>query len=1060
MPDSGPVDERDLNELKERAKELACLYAVEEILGGGDEPLEAIFERVARAIPPALLCPDRCRVRIVHEGRAHRPDDYRETEWTVTAGIAAQGRPLGTLSVSYLDVLPDADEGPFLREEVRLIRTIADRLGQYLQQRGMARLFEDFRRGEEAAAGRDDAAWRGAVDLLRRTDPSLYLRLSRRMLNVLCARGIPEAIEASSRADPRRSGEEPEEGDFCNFPRMRRAADESFFRSDEAFRIAARVFDGEGILARIQRWVFENRARDLVKVLASEHSPLGAVTDALRRYRQVVPADAELARSVVSNITVSLIRRFLTEQLDYVRVAKQHIDIDAFPALLARTVSSADSHGKLGGKSTGLFLASRILHKASAEIGLGDELRTPRSWYVASDGLLDFIEHNDLGEVIEQKYKEIDEIREEYPHVVQLFKGAAFPPETARGLSTALDDLGERPIIVRSSSLLEDRLGTAFSGKYKSLFLANQGDKRRRLDALLDAIAEIYASTFGPDPIEYRRERGLLDFNEEMGILVQEVVGARAGKYLLPAFAGVAFSRNEFRWSPRIRREDGLLRLVPGLGTRAVDRLGDDYPILVALGQPGLRTNATLDERIRYSPRFADVIDLEANAFVTVPLDRLLAEVGADYPAFARIFSVHRDGALHRPSPILTDPAREEMVATFDGLIEDSPFVGRMHAILRKLEEGLGTPVDVEFASDGRDLYLLQCRPQSHAREDYAAPIPKDLPPESVVFTANRHVSNGLVPDVTHIVYVDPQRYSDLEQRNEMLAVGRAVGKLNKLLPKRQFILMGPGRWGSRGDVRLGVPVTYADISNTAVLIEVARRQGNYVPDLSFGTHFFQDLVEGGIRYLPLYPDDAGTAFNERFLRGAPNILRDLCPECAELDKVIRVIDVPGAADGRILRVLMNADLEEAVALLAPPGVRPEAVAETGASPARAGDDHWRWRLQMAERIAAELDGDRFGVVAFFVFGSVKNATAGPGSDIDLLIHFRGTPEQRAALEGWLDGWSLALGEMNRRRCGYPTRHLLDVHLVTDAEIAARSSFAVKIGAVTDAARRLPIREA
>jgi pyruvate,water dikinase len=88
----------------------------------------------------------------------------------------------------------------------------------------------------------------------------------------------------------------------------------------------------------------------------------------------------------------------------------------------------------------------------------------------------------------------------------------------------------------------------------------------------------VYASTFGPDPIQYRAERNLLDFQEGMGVLIQEVVGTHIGDYFLPAFAGVAFSHNEFRWSPRIKREDGLVRLVPGLGTRAVDRLGDDFP--------------------------------------------------------------------------------------------------------------------------------------------------------------------------------------------------------------------------------------------------------------------------------------------------------------------------------------------------------------------------------------------------------------------------------------------------------------------------------------------------
>ena len=145
---------------------------------------------------------------------------------------------------------------------------------------------------------------------------------------------------------------------------------------------------------------------------------------------------------------------------------------------------------------------------------------------------------------------------------------------------------------------------------------------------------------------------------------------------------------------------------------------------------------------------------------------------------------------------------------------------------------------------------------------------------------------------------MDPEGYSRLGDLSELRDVSRAVGSLNQILPKRQFILMGPGRWGSRGDVKLGVSVTYSDINNTAVLIEIARKKGNYVPDLSFGTHFFQDLVESGIRYLPLYPDDPGVVFNEPFFRKSENILARLLPDLAHLADTVRVIDVPDA-DGR-----------------------------------------------------------------------------------------------------------------------------------------------------------------
>jgi hypothetical protein len=247
--------------------------------------------------------------------------------------------------------------------------------------------------------------------------------------------------------------------------------------------------------------------------------------------------------------------------------------------------------------------------------------------------------------------------------------------------------------------------------------------------------------------------------------------------------------------------------------------------------------------------------------------------------------------------------------------VRDTPFIPTMRTLLRVLRERLDTPVDVEFASDGRDLYLLQCRSQSFLEDAAPAVVPRDVPPERILFATRRFVSNGRVPDLTHVVYVDPEGYLELQTHADLMDVGRAVGRLNKLLPRRRFVLIGPGRWGSRGDIRLGVSVTYSDINNSAMLIEVGARRGSYVPELSFGTHFFQDLVEASIRYLPLFPGEPQVVFNEEFLRHAPNVLETLLPAYGRLVPALRVIDVPAATGGMILRVLMNADTEEALGM-------------------------------------------------------------------------------------------------------------------------------------------------
>jgi pyruvate,water dikinase len=171
---------------------------------------------------------------------------------------------------------------------------------------------------------------------------------------------------------------------------------------------------------------------------------------------------------------------------------------------------------------------------------------------------------------------------------------------------------------------------------------------------------------------------------------------------------------------------------------------------------------------------------------------------------------------------------------------------------------------------------------------------------------------------------------------------------------------------------------------------------------------------------------------------------------------------VPNSSGGQVLQVLMNASENEAVAILSRPKgfVELESQKYNWHSRPERTDEHWRWRLQTAENIAAQLDPDRFGVKAFYLFGSTKNATAGPQSDIDILIHFQGTEDQRKGLLNWLDGWSLCLSQENYRRTGYESNGLLDVHLITDEDLLNRTSYAAKIKATTDPARLIAAYQA
>jgi pyruvate, water dikinase len=1042
-------------DLKERAKELNCLYQVEEIMSKPNLTLEEVFQKIVNILPAGWQFPDACQARIIYHDFVAQTEGFRDSPWVQHADILVQEEVVGRISVCYTEDRPPADEGPFLKEERKLINTIADRLKHRILHTNLKTVFES-----QKLKGESHEEWVVILDLLRRTDPKLLTRITRKMLNHLTWAGFKKVHRILERISPALEISELEADQDDNRPLRTNTAQDLISASEDIFRLAGEHLKQHEILAFIQKWIQEDRSGFLVKVLENPNSSLVEIASAIERYRHLIPQGVELSSPRERSFRVSLIQRLLSDDSQFVQVAKKFISVNDFHDLLDQTIYPAGSHGRLGGKSAGLFVASQILKKHAAENELLKNIKTPKTRRLTSDGLLNFINYNDLEEMSEHKYKDVGQVRQEYPSIVQVFKGSSFPPEIINGLSTALDDFREVPLIVRSSSLLEDRRGTSFAGKYKSLFIANQGDKHERLMALMDAIAEVYASTFGPDPIGYRIEHGLIDLHEEMGIMIQEVVGSRIGRYFMPAFAGVAFSRNAFQWSRRIRREDGLLRMVPGLGTRAVDRVMDDYPILISPGQPALRVNVTVEEKVRYSPKRIDVINLESGLFETVEIGDLLYEYADQYPMIQQLVSILQDDRLMQPWGFGLKNSKDPLIVTFEGLLTQTGFIDQASAMLKALQSEFHAPVDLEFAHDGTDLYLLQCRPQSYGTKSQPPAIPRDVSKDRILFTAKRYVTNGAISGIAYIVYVDPQKYAELPNRSDLIAVGRAVAALNQLLPKRQFILMGPGRWGSRGDIRLGVNVSYSDINNTAMLIEIAQKQKDYVPELSFGTHFFQDLVEASIRYLPLYPGDWGTIFNESFFENSRNWLPDLLPDFAYLAETVRVIDVANTAPGMVLEILMNGDLDEAIAIISSPQVAPF-MAQTEQSEASmiesAENVHWRWRLQSVECMAELMDPVRFGVKAVYLFGSTKDATAGPQSDIDLLIHFDGNETQEKDLMTWLDGWSLCLSYINYLKTGYKTDGLLSVHLITDQDIKNRTSYAVKMGSTNDPALLIPI---
>jgi len=1043
-----------MHELKERVKELNCFYEITKIVRNSKISMDDALQKIVEVIPSAWQFPDAACSRICLGDKEYKTDNFKKTRWVLKSDIVVEEKKIGTLEVYYLEEKPLFAEGPFLIEERKLIDAIADLLGKFIEERRIKEELEQQRRrfdyvekmmkSEEPVLKTEPPGkkheWEVIIDLLEKTDPRTLLRLTRKMAYYLYRIGNEKIMNLISNISPVDSDSTAVTWRRFSMPNPKQDLDTFLNIEKQVFEIAKECVPSDVISDLFANWMKQDKARPLLLTSQKTGIPLVEITEELKRFFDQPDIETSISPEDEMSIKTALIRRFFTERLEYLNVAKNVFELKDFLRIIDRLVGPAQGSGKLGGKTSGVLLAEKIIKKEMENDEILKDIAFPRSWYVTSDTILSFIHYNDLDEVSHVKYLDPLEIRQEQMFLEQIFKNSSFPFEIIEGLRKIIRDFKDKPIIVRSSSLLEDNFGYAFSGKYKSLFVPNIGTEEERLNALMNAIAEVYASTFSPDPIEYRREKGLLDFNEEMGVLIQEVVGVKIGPYYMPTFAGVAFSRNEFRWSPRITREDGMIRMVPGLGTRAVDRVTNDYPILISPKRPNLLVNTLVEERVKYSPRFMDVINIETGVIETVDAVQLIKKYFDEFPRVTDIISIYEDGRLNNNFSVMMDPESVDLVITFQNLFEKTDFLEKIKRIITLLEGKIGVPVDVEFASDGEKLYILQCRPQSQSRGIERKPVPRDVPDDRKLFFTTKYVTTGQIENIEYVVYVVPEEYTNLAKREEMQKVAKIISELNMKLPRRRFILIGPGRWGSKGDIKLGVPVRYGDINNTSLLVEVAKEKGGYTPELSFGTHFFQDLVESNIRYLGLYPDQEGTVFNEHLLLESDNKLTKFLQGYKSFENVVRVVKISDIITGGSLSVIMDGEANEALAYLKPP-------------------DHHTWRTQKVEEIAEALDPDLYGVKALYLIGSTKDGSAGPSSDIDLLVHFNGTEEQKDKLLAWFDEWSRKLDQENKERTGFETGGLLDVHIITDEDIKNRSSWATHITSPYQSVKRIPLRK-
>ena len=637
---------------------------------------------------------------------------------------------------------------------------------------------------------------------------------------------------------------------------------------------------------------------------------------------KLITHEKEIPETDKKEVLETVIDFFISSHQDYIVAATKYFSLADIYKILNKCICLPDRRGKIGQKSAGMILACKIL--VTEQSGITKRIRMPESYYLTTDVFFECLYPNQYNfSSIKHRLKEglisEFELEDEYPRIKKLIMETSIPDTIRIQLRKLLMKVGTKPLIVRSSSLLEDS-ASAFSGKYDSYFFANQPlldetdqDLELRVDILIEKILMVYASVLSPEALIYRRERGLLDVDERMSILIQTVEGQRYGKYYFPTLSGVGLSHNNRVDTAKIRWNDPILRIGVGLGTGIVDIKGAQVKVVYP-GNPDYTTILNFYEILKTSQRHFDVLNLVTDTVDTVTktelfdyfnkeakndknIQRLIKVMGRYFLSTAEqdylMEGIGLDTTLHKNKHVLT----------LEG-VRKTEFYSLTDWILRLLSEKY-FPADIEFtvdftvpgngkrSSDDVDfnMTLVQCRQLTGSHEQDIHTIPTNVPEENIIAQVNRGVINGYVPNIEYIVYVDPDKYYGLDE-TKMFTVARIIGLVNQGLIKSRYILIGPGRWGSSTPY-YGIKVTFSEIYHTLALVEVTKLlSDDTFTEPSVGSHFGNDVREGSIITMSIYPDTEGALFRKEVFENTPNLLDEYLKGISREDWVKEVVHV------------------------------------------------------------------------------------------------------------------------------------------------------------------------
>jgi len=567
-------------------------------------------------------------------------------------------------------------------------------------------------------------------------------------------------------------------------------------------------------------------------------------------------------------------------------LAAKYFNLTELKQIRRMTIGS----GYIGGKAAGMLIARKIVKHYHPDL-FEKHSEPDDSFFLGADVFYTFMIYNDLWKDYKVFLESADIVQAKKLHRAIL--NATMPPEVIERMEDIIDYFGHYPIIARSSSLLEDSFESSFAGKYESKFCILTGDDENMTRQLSDIFKAIYASMFGHEAVKYRRFYEIKGRPDIMSIIIQRVSGIYNGDYYFPHLAGVGHSYNSYIWDKKIDPNAGLIRLVSGLGTRAVDSSTGDYARMIALNRPYDYPMPGIENRRAFSQRHMDVVDTYSNLVREVKP----ADLDTEDSGQIMKFIAERDYEIERKISKNLDPNFKAWFISHDYVIKNTDLMESMGKIMKTLEEAYNHPVEIEFTVNFKDeqkyrINVLQCRPVQVQKIRNGVDVGSTVS-EYEVFRANGTFlggSNSLTIDT--VVFLDWEEYMKLSPEMKRQCADM-IGVLNSRVRLKNFncLLMGYGRWGS-SVTALGVPVEFNQIDAMKAIVEIGRIEKGMVPELSYGTHFFHDVVESKISYISVL-DNADSFYISSTITKRHNMIRKAIDDPAGMEKVIKYYRFP-----------------------------------------------------------------------------------------------------------------------------------------------------------------------